>query len=243
METTDTTILDNITPIPTQIPPQTDYPTAQIGIKLNGTNYAIWSQIMEMYISGKDKLGFINGDLSPPTPTDPTFRQWRTENSIVKGWLINSMEPHLIDNFIRFPTAKSVWDSIATTYFDGSDTSQIFELKKKITQMQQHGGTLESYYNSLQGLWREIDFRRPNPMLCTNDIEQFNKLQQEDRVYTFLDGLDDRLDNVRADVLQLQPLPTVEQAYALVRKKDSRQPVMLGHAEIGLVARGGGALF
>ena len=70
METTDTTILDNITPIPTQIPPQTDYPTAQIGIKLNGTNYAIWSQIMEMYISGKDKLGYINGDLPQPTPTD-----------------------------------------------------------------------------------------------------------------------------------------------------------------------------
>ena len=89
-----------------QIPTQTEYPAAQIGIKLNGTNYAIWSQIMEMYISGKDKLGFINGDLSPPTPTDPTFRQWRTENSIVKGWIINSMEPHLIGNFIKFPTAN-----------------------------------------------------------------------------------------------------------------------------------------
>ena len=28
----------------------------QIGIKLNGTNYALWSQVMEMYIVGKDKL-------------------------------------------------------------------------------------------------------------------------------------------------------------------------------------------
>jgi hypothetical protein len=195
---------------------------------------------MEMYISGRDKLGYINGDLSQPTPTDPMFRQWRTENSIVKGWLINSMEPHLIGNFIRFPTAQLVWESIATTYFDGSDTSQIYELKKKITQLTQHGGTLENYYNNLQGLWREIDFRRPNPMKCAQDIAQFNRIQQEDRVYTFLDGLDDRLDNVRADVLQLPSLPMVEQAYALVRKEDSRQSVMLGHAGMGLIARRGG---
>ena len=112
METTDliTSILPQSPPyipqIPPQNPPQTEYPAAQIGIKLNGTNYAIWSQIMEMYISGRDKLGYINGDLSQPTPIDQTFRQWRTENSIVKGWLINSMEPYLIGNFIRFPIAQ-----------------------------------------------------------------------------------------------------------------------------------------
>ncbi|KAL6346427.1 hypothetical protein AAG906_033223 [Vitis piasezkii] len=97
---------------------------AQIGIKLDDTNYALWSQVVEMYISGKDKLGYINGDFLQPEPTDPTFRRWRTENAIVKGWLINSMDPTLISNFIRFPTAKMVWDSVATTYFDGTDTSQ-----------------------------------------------------------------------------------------------------------------------
>lgn len=72
-----------------------------IGIKLNGSNYALWSQVVEMYISGKDKLGYINGELAPPPTTDPSYRKWRTENAIVKGWLINSMEPPLIRNFIR----------------------------------------------------------------------------------------------------------------------------------------------
>ncbi|RVX23920.1 hypothetical protein CK203_000406 [Vitis vinifera] len=104
--------------------PTYDTSAAQIGIKLDGTNYVLWSQVVEMYISGKDKLGYINGDFLQPEPTDPTFRRWRTENAIVKGWLINSMDPTLINNFIRFPTTKMVWDSIATTYFDGTDTSQ-----------------------------------------------------------------------------------------------------------------------
>ena len=35
----------------------TEPPAAPIGIKLNDTNYALWSQVVEMYISGKDKLG------------------------------------------------------------------------------------------------------------------------------------------------------------------------------------------
>ncbi|KAI5342787.1 hypothetical protein L3X38_010663 [Prunus dulcis] len=65
---------------------------AQIGIKFDGTNYALWSQVVELYISSKDKLGYINGDLPQPPSTAPTFPRWRTENSIVKGWLINSLE-------------------------------------------------------------------------------------------------------------------------------------------------------
>jgi hypothetical protein len=210
----------------------TEPPAAPIGIKLNDTNYALWSQVVEMYISGKDKLGYINGDLPQPPTTDPSFRKWRTDNAIVKGWLINSMDSSLIGNFIRFPTAKMVWDSIATTYFDGSDTSQVYDLRRRVMQLKQAGGSLEQYYNDLQGLWREIDFRRPNPMECAVDIHKYNTILQEDRVYVFLDGLDDRLDKIRGDVLQLRPFPTVEQAYAHVRREAIRQTVMItGNAE------------
>ena len=179
-----------------------------------------------MYVAGKDKLGYINGDLPQPLTTDPFFRRWRTENATVKGWLIGSMDPSLIGNFIRFPTAKQVWDAIATTYFDGSDATQVYELRRRVARLRQGSGSLEKYYNDLQGLWREIDFRRPNPMQCPADIQHFNNMLQEDRVYTFLDGLDDKLDNIRSDVLQLKPFPTVEQAYAHVRREAVRQAVM-----------------
>jgi len=204
--------------------------TAAIGIKLDGSNYALWSQVVEMYISGKDKLGYINGDIHQPPQTDPSFRKWRTDNAIVKGWLINSMDPSLIGNFIRFPTAKLVWDSIATTYFDGSDTSQVYDLRRRVTCLKQAGGSLEKFFTELQGLWREIDFRRPNPMECVVDIQHYNTIIQEDRVYTFLDGLDDRLDNIRGDILQMKPFPTIEQAYAHVRREAVRQAVMISGA-------------
>ena len=36
---------------------------SQIGIKLDETNYILWFQVMEIYIVGKDKLGYITGDI------------------------------------------------------------------------------------------------------------------------------------------------------------------------------------
>ena len=178
-------ILEYLTPRMTEVltknQTQTHLPTydasaAQIGIKLDGINYALWSQVVEMYISGKDKLGYNNGDFLQPEPTDPTFRRWRAENAIVKGWLINSMDLALINNFIRFPTAKLVWDYVATAYFDGTDTSQVYDLKRRVTKMRKVGGSIEKYYNDLQGLWIEIDFRHPNPMNCATDIQKYNTI-------------------------------------------------------------------
>ncbi|KAK4412547.1 hypothetical protein Salat_2901800 [Sesamum alatum] len=63
-------------------------PVAPVGIKLDGTNYALWSQVVEMYISGKDKLGHINGELPYPPPNDPFFRKWRTDDAIVKAFFL-----------------------------------------------------------------------------------------------------------------------------------------------------------
>ncbi|KAI5340455.1 hypothetical protein L3X38_019729 [Prunus dulcis] len=51
---------------------------------------------------------------------------------------------------------------------------------------------------------------------------------QEDRVYIFLDGLNDRLDKGRSDILHVTSFSTVDQAYAYVRREDVRQAVMMG---------------
>ena len=58
-------------------------------------------------------------------------------------------------------------------------------------------------------------------MKCVEDIQLYNSNIQEDRVYVFLDGLDDRLDKIRSDVLQMKSFPSVEQVYAHVRREDT----------------------
>ncbi|RVW79276.1 Retrovirus-related Pol polyprotein from transposon TNT 1-94 [Vitis vinifera] len=169
---------------PTSIP-ATDSAIAPISIKLDGTNYALWSQVVEMYVAGKDKLGYINGDLPQPLTTDPFFHRWRTENATVKGWLIGSMDHPLLA------------------------TSFGFQRQSKFG-MQLQPLTL-------------MEVMQPKFM---NSDDEWRDSGREDRVYTFLDGLDDKLDNIRSDVLQLKPFPTVEQAYAHVHREAVCQAVM-----------------
>lgn len=192
--------LDNLTARMAEILPQTlnktqtqnqiaisEVSAAPIGITLNSSNYALWSQVLEMYISGKDKLGYINGDITQPPTTDPTWRKWRTEIQLWKaGWLIpwNQAWLEISSDFLGQKRYGCYCHYFLWRHRHITDIWS----KKRATKMRQNGGSIEAYYNGLQSLWRKIDFRRPNPMMCAIDIQKFNSISQEDRVYTFLDG-------------------------------------------------------
>ena len=223
-------LLENLTATLSQLLQQKSGLSSAMTIKLDGKNFNLWSQMLKMKLSGKDKLGYIDGSTLKPKSIDG-YRKWQMEDSSVKDYIIESMDPSLVGNFLPFSTAKEVWDSIRTTFFDGDDLTQFFDLKRRVNRVKQGGGSVEVYYTQLQGLWKELDVRRPNPMTSPVDIEKYNYLVQEDRVLTFLDGLDDRLDSIRATVLQLKPFPTIEQAFALVRREENRQVVMLNKGD------------
>ena len=98
---------------------------------------------------------------------------------MVKGWLINTIDSSLVSTFIQYPTMKEVWDAIAIIFFDGSDTAQVYELRRRVSRLWKNGGSLEKFYNELQGLWREIDFWWPNPMKCPKDVQLYTAILQE----------------------------------------------------------------
>ena len=78
-----------------------------------------------MAIDGRGKLGYLIGEESCPEATDPSFRKWRSENSLITAWLLNSMVGHIQKPFM-FMEAKDIWESVRETYFDLGNSSQIF---------------------------------------------------------------------------------------------------------------------
>lgn len=48
--------------------------------------------------------------------TEPGFSKWHTEDAIVRGWLLKTMEPHLLGLFIELPIAHDIWESITQMY-------------------------------------------------------------------------------------------------------------------------------
>ena len=110
-------------------------------VKLDGNNYGLWLSMMETHLVGKGKLGYVKGEKLAPPVGDVGYEQWKMDDSMVKGLILNSLDPLLIGNFHRYSTSKEVWDALATTFFDGCDSSQIYDLQQRVHMVHQNGGS------------------------------------------------------------------------------------------------------
>lgn len=53
-------------------------------VKLNGSNYPIWSKVLEMHIAGRGKKGFMTRSIKEPNEDSAKYDAWETGNAIVK---------------------------------------------------------------------------------------------------------------------------------------------------------------
>lgn len=112
---------------------------APIHLKLDVTNYRIWSKVLEMYITGRKKKEYITKKKMAPPTSHPDYEKWKAKNALIKSWLINFMTPYLMSHFVQCETAQEVWDAVKRNYLDAFDSSQVYELMKKSFQLRQEG--------------------------------------------------------------------------------------------------------
>lgn len=112
---------------------------ASFGHKLDGQkpqNYLKWSQSVFMFISGKGKEYYLIEAIVSPPETGPQNKRWKSENHMVKSWLINTMDLEIGQNFLLYTTAKEIWNSV-------------IEIKHIIHNMQQGETFVTQYFNNL----------------------------------------------------------------------------------------------
>ncbi|KAH6776912.1 hypothetical protein C2S51_008224 [Perilla frutescens var. frutescens] len=195
-----------------------------IGFKLNGDNYPLWSVLIKKAIGGRGKASYITGSPPAPSSTDSSYPRWEQEDQCVFTWLVQNIEPHLINSVSKHSTSKVVWDSLALTYGSGTDSLQVFDLHRKANTMKQERRTLEEIWAQLQEVWMSIDRREPNPMECKKDIDMYNQIIQNRRVYQFLMALDENYEPIKKKILKREPLPSVETAYSMTKRTKQTQP-------------------
>jgi len=172
---------------------QSNLENLSICFKLNKDNYPLWATLMKKAIGGRGKKSHLTGIPPAPEEIEPTYEKWEQTDQIVFTWIIQNIEISLINNVSQFPTAKALWEGLATTYGSGTDQIQIYDLHRKANTQKQENDTLEDFWNKLQAIWMVIDRKQTNPMKCSDDIVTFNKIKQEQRLYQFLRGIDENL--------------------------------------------------
>lgn len=81
--------------------------------KLNGKSFREWAQSIKLVVDGKGKLGYLTSDTKKPAPADVAqLQRWKSENSLVTPWLVNSMRPSIGKTYLFLPTAKDVWNAV-----------------------------------------------------------------------------------------------------------------------------------
>ena len=177
--------------------------------RLNGSNYLEWSQSVKLAIDGRGKLGYLTGEVKAPKESDDGYNHWRSENSLVMAWLLNSMDSAIAKPHLFMKTAKEVWESVKETYSDLENFSQIVELKTKLWQSRQGSRSVTVYYNEMVAIWQELDQCHDEEWESPADYSRFKTREKNDLVFMFLAGVNQALDEVKGRILRRRPLPSI----------------------------------
>lgn len=190
-----------------------------------------------LVMKGKGKMRYLTGETTQPDVDTLEYNTWDAENSIVMAWIINSMEPKIGRTYIFYKTTKEVWDAVQSLY---SDMEICFEVRSALRTTRQGNNSVTDYYNILSELWQEIDLYYDINWECTKDGVKYAKMVEKERVFDFLSGLNSDLDEVIGWLLGIKPSPSIKEAFAEARRKESRKKGM--HTTTEVNNQGGSAL-
>ncbi|KAK4722712.1 hypothetical protein R3W88_012945 [Solanum pinnatisectum] len=173
---------------------------------------------------GRNKIGLIDGTAKKNMFGEELWGQWEKVNVIVLSWLMNSVSKSLLKRFNRV---------------DGSRT---YSLHKDIASVQQGTTSVSVYYTKFKSLWDEFEVLVPTPCCNCDKSKGFvasiniQKLYQFLIGQRFLIGLNESYQQARSQILMMDPLPTINYAYAIIVGDESQKVVVNSVSSMGMAS-------
>ncbi|KAL9308357.1 putative retrotransposon gag domain, retrotransposon Copia-like protein [Arabidopsis thaliana] len=192
----------------------------------NGADFHSWRRSVRMALNVRNKLGFIDGTITKPIENHKDFGSWSRCNDMVATWLMNSVSKKIGQSLLFINTAEGIWNSLMSR-FKQDDAPRVFEIRQRLSAIQQGTMDISAYYTELVTLWEEYRNFVELP-LCTcgkcecNAAALWEKLQARSRVMKFLMGLNDSYEATRRHILMFKPIPSIEEVFNMVTQ-DERQ--------------------
>ena len=190
---------------------------------LSGDNYNTWLRSISRALRAKNKLGFVDGTITPPT--DPVEKsKWSRCDDLVASWVLNSVTPEIHGSILYANSAHDIWKDLSDQ-FSQTNAPKIYQLKQSISSLKQYNTTVSAYYSLLKSLWDELtSLSTVSACICGHGHEAATWVQ-EDQAMEFLQGLYDRFSAIRSQILLMDPFPSVTRIYSLVRQEEKQQEI------------------
>lgn len=113
---------------------------------------------------------------------------------------------------------------------DRIDGSRIFSLRKEIATLSQGTSFVVVYYSRMKDLWEESEALVPVPG-CTCEKSRDNvQFLQRQKLFQFFMGLNNTYLQARNQILLMNPLSSINQAFAMIMGDESKKSVIHGNS-------------
>ncbi|CAM8988557.1 unnamed protein product [Rhodiola kirilowii] len=202
-------------------------------ILLGQENYSTWRKSMEIALSGRSKLGFVQGKY--PKPVDPLMAaRWQRCNDVVMSWLISSVSEKIVGEILHAKDASTAWETLESSYA-GTNLARQSELQRELSNLVQGELSVALYKRKLESLWQELDALKVSKCTAAGNCaccRQADDDVKRDRVIKFLMGLNDDYASVRTHVFALSEVPKFSTVYGLALSEEaSRKARQIGKVE------------
>jgi len=195
----------------------------------NGDSFDNWKRSVEIALSARHKLAFINGKCPKPEANSPLITLWQRNNAMVLSWLLNSLSENVRNSVLYFDTAEELWKDLEGR-FGQSNKARLFQVQKEVSCLSQGDLDIASYYTKARQLWDEFAAVSGAPMCTCAKCEcqincKLNAYTEEQRLIQFLMGLNNSYTAIRGNILMMSPFPSMSQAYSLLIQEERQRQV------------------
>ncbi|XP_019236601.1 PREDICTED: uncharacterized protein LOC109216843 [Nicotiana attenuata] len=137
--------------------------TYLVSTPFNGSDYGGWKKSMIVFLSAKNKIGFVDGSCPKPMfgKNPAMIRQCDRYNNMVISWLTSSLLPTIAESVQYSESVESIWKQLECMYETVNGT-KFFEIKSELASTQQGSLDVASYFNKLKKLWDKLGTMRKN---------------------------------------------------------------------------------
>ncbi|KAL6178475.1 hypothetical protein ACLB2K_049993 [Fragaria x ananassa] len=83
-----------------------------VNLRLESTNYFLWSHVMTTMFNAYDLTGYIDGSITSPAEDSPDFQRWRCYTSRVMCLLNATLTDAALSHVLHTDTARDMWEAL-----------------------------------------------------------------------------------------------------------------------------------